>query len=69
MKQEATNGNMIAIQNEISRLRALIEKREKWLNDPANRMRSTWLAVQRDTMQMIDELEELENQLIQLSNH
>ncbi len=69
MEQKENKGNMIALQNEITRLRALIEKREKWLNDPVNRMRNTWIVVHRDTMRMIEELDELENQLIQMSNN
>lgn len=61
--------DIISVKNDISRITALIEKREKWLNDPVNRMRNTWLSVHRDTMQMVERLKDLEDELIKMSNH
>lgn len=61
--------DIVTIKNDISRLQALIIKREQWLNDPANRRRNTWIAVHKDTLQLIDQLQELEEELQYASNH
>ncbi len=67
--QVTTTRDIIAVKNDISRINALIEKREKWLNDPVNRRRGTWQAVYNDTKQLVEQLQELEDELIYLSNH
>jgi hypothetical protein len=61
--------DIIAIKNDISRIRSLIENREKWLNDPVNRMRSTYMAVHKDTMQLLEQLQELEDELDYATKH
>lgn len=58
-----TTRDVLTIKNEINRIKILIDKREEWLSDPINRRRSTWLNVHRDTMQMIEKLSELEDEL------
>lgn len=69
MKTTITHRNIVTVKNEISRIRALIEKREKWLNDPTNRRRNTWLAVHKDTVQLLEQLQELEEELDHLTNY
>jgi len=45
---------------EIESLAQLIEKRRKWLNDPANKNRGTYNAVLKDTQEMEEKLNEME---------
>jgi len=66
---ESTERDIVAIKNEISRLTALIEKRQKWLSDPVNRRRGTWQVVLRDTRQMEETLDELQHELANRVNH
>lgn len=61
--------DIISVKNDIARISALIDKREKWLNDPVNRLRGTWMAVHKDTLQLIEQLQELEYELQYLSQH
>jgi len=61
--------DVMSIKNDITRIKALIEKREKWLNDPVNRMRSTYMAVHKDTMQLLEQLQELEDELDYATKH
>lgn len=61
--------DIISVKNDIARISALIDKREKWLNDPTNRRRGTWMAVHKDTLQLIEQLQELEYELQYLSQH
>lgn len=57
------------VKMEISALKRLIEVRERWLNKPENRLRSTYIAVYKDTLDMVDKLEELNEELQQLVNY
>lgn len=70
---ETTSGNITgrasALRHEVNRLQALIDKREKWLNTPENRFRRTWVTVRRDTMQMAELQEELQEELDRITNH
>ncbi len=61
--------DIITVKNDIARISALIDKREQWLNDPANRRRGTWKAVYNDTKQLVIQLQELEDELQYLSQH
>lgn len=51
--------NLPLIDAEIRALTALIGKRNKWLEDPANKSRGTYSAVMNDTKQMKQNLDEL----------
>lgn len=54
------------VKMEIAALKRLIEVRERWLNKPENRLRSTYHAVYRDTLDMAGKLDELNDELGQL---
>lgn len=57
------------VKMEISALKRLIEVREQWLSKTENKQRNTYVTVYKDTMDMIDKLEELKEELQQLVNH
>ncbi len=59
------------VELEIMTLRNLVDKRHSWLANPANRMRSTYEAVRRDTRGLEYQLLELEKELKELrsTNH
>lgn len=57
------------VKMEISALERLIEIREQWLSKKENKLRNTYVAVYKDTLNMIDKLEELKEELQQLVNN
>lgn len=57
--------NKKIVKTEIRTLSDLIDKREKWLNDPNNKNRSTYSAVKLDTLEM----EEKKHALIEEFNN
>jgi len=68
-EQLTTNRDIISVKNDIARISALIDKREKWLSDPVNRRRTTCKTVYNDTQQLVEQLQELEDELKYLSQH
>ncbi len=57
------------VEGEIRSLSNLIEKRNEWLNDEVNRKRTTWDAVKKDTVNMGYTLQELKEELNELSKN
>lgn len=51
------------LEHEIQSLEILIDKRTAWLSKAENKRRSTYNAVQNDTRQMVEQLDELRDQL------
>ena len=56
------------IDAEIRAMNALINKRVTWLEKPENRMKSTFNAVNKDTEEMRQKREDLENEKNDLLN-
>lgn len=52
-----------SLELEAQALRNLIERRNAWLNDPVNRLKSTYSAVSGDTLELMLELQQLENDI------
>lgn len=44
------------IEAEITALKSLIRRRQEWLRKPANKLKNTYEAVNKDTNQMIENL-------------
>ncbi|MEY1640518.1 hypothetical protein AB6811_13370 [Tenuifilum sp. 4138str] len=63
--------NPAVVEMEIQALKRLIERRNGWLMNPENRMRSTYEAVRQDTQSIelqVIELEKELNELLQNTN-
>lgn len=71
MKHQKSNNrrSIETVKNEIKTLRRIIEARERWLNNPENRKRSTYVAVYKDTLALSEKLEELHEELKQMVNY
>lgn len=60
--------NKRIIQSEIDSLSELIRKRNEWLKKPENKMRRTYSAVKKDTIEMEEKLSDLNEDLNNLKN-
>lgn len=63
------NTRLSTLKAEVERIDSQIREREKWLMNPTNYSRSTWRDVNRDTLQLYDELNELKDEIDRFFNH
>jgi Mg2+ and Co2+ transporter CorA len=69
METKTINRSIDIVKMEINKIHAIIQKRNEWLAQPENKMRSTYRVVLKDTQELVEYLKELEKELQQLINH
>ena len=57
------------LQVEIDAVKQLIDKREKWLAEPINQMKTTYMSVKNDTEALIKKLASLERTMEHITNN
>lgn len=65
---EKTTRKIEVVELEVTALKSLIEKREKWLSDPINRKKRTYEAVNKDTASMLTKYKELVEEMNEIKS-